>query len=117
MNLSMVTPARSMLDELQDSSPSQLDGCSNITYGNTYYMSILGIFAFLAFVSMLCATFIALTIFYNEKLRIHPSKLIGYMCLSEAMASFNALLWVANPETIICYFGLHYVFSWSLFGE
>jgi len=46
---------------------------------------------------MISATFIAITIFYNEKLRIHPSKLIGYMCICEAMASFNALIWAANP--------------------
>jgi len=80
-------------------------------------MGVLALFTVLAVFSMFCACYVAYTIFYNAKLSIHPSKLIGYMCLCEGIASYNALIWAANPEVVICYFGLHYLFSWTLFGQ
>jgi hypothetical protein len=77
--------------------PSYLEGCVGIDYESGLPMSVIGIFALVAFVSMVCSTFIALTIFYNKKLSIHPSKLIGYMCLCEGISCYNALIWAAGP--------------------
>jgi len=66
--------------------------------------------------SMVSTVFVALTIFYNKKLRVHPSQLIGYMCICEGLSCFNSVLWAIGPKEFICYFGLHYLYSYSL-GE
>lgn len=76
-------------------SQSYLIGCSDANNGNGYSMDVLAFFACIAFISMISATFVGLTIFYNPKLSIHPSKLIGYMCFCEALASYNSLIWAA----------------------
>lgn len=65
--------------------------------------------------SMFASIFVALMIFYTPKLRQHPSTLIGYICLSEGLACFNALVGVINPKDFICYFGLHYVLNETTF--
>jgi hypothetical protein len=72
-----------------------------------------GLFGAIAVISILSSVIVALMIFYNPKLRIHPSKLIGYMCVCEAASCFAALLQVINPKSFICYFGIHYVWSWT----
>ena len=95
-------------------SPSYLNGCTNINYSAGTPMAVIGVFSFIALISMVASSFIAITIFYNPKLSIHPSKLIGYMCICEGLSCFNALIWAANPINVICYFGLHYVFSWTV---
>lgn len=66
--------------------------------------------------SMLAAIIVAITIFYNPKLRQHPSTIIGYMCICDALSCFNALVWAINPADFICYFGLHMAYSYSTFG-
>ena len=70
-----------------------------------------GIYAGLAMFSMIASIFVAFTIFYNKKLRKHPSKLIGLMALSEGISCFNALVWAVNPLDYICYFKLHLIFA------
>lgn len=93
---------------------SPLQGCQDRTYDSDGMSSgVRGVYVSLALVSMITSIFIAITIFYNPKLRIHPSKLIGYMAICEALSCFNALIWAMNPLDFICYFGLHYLFSWT----
>ena len=69
----------------------------------------------IAMISMFATVAVALTIFYNPKLRQHPSMLIGYMCICEALSCFNALVWAIHPIDYICYFGLHYLYSYTTF--
>jgi hypothetical protein len=57
-----------------------------------------GFYAFIAILSICSSIIVALMIFYNPKLRIHPSKLIGYMCICEAASCFSALIWVIDPR-------------------
>lgn len=73
-----------------------------------------GITVVIALISMFLSVLVAMTIFYNPKLRIHPSKLIGYMCLNEALSCFHALIWTVGPVDVICYFGMHYLFSYTV---
>jgi len=67
----------------------------------------------LAILSIFSSIIVATMIFYNEKLRIHPSKLIGYMCICEAASCFSSLIWVINPKSYICYFGIHYLWFYT----
>jgi hypothetical protein len=71
------------------------------------------VYAGLAILSMIASIFVAFTIFYNKKLRKHPSKLIGLMALCEGISCFNALVWAVNPLDYICYLKLHLIFSLS----
>ncbi len=97
-------------------SNSPLEECQNRNYGDGISSQIKGAYVTLSLISMVSSIFVALTIFYNPKLRIHPSKLIGYMCICEALSCFNALVWAINPKDFICYFGLHYLYNWTTFG-
>jgi hypothetical protein len=99
---------------------SNLEGCEHLneSAGNTtVFLSpqLKGVYVSIAILSMVCSLFVALTIFYNPKLRIHPSKLICYMCICEGISCFNALVWAIGPLDIICYFGLHYAYKWTIF--
>jgi hypothetical protein len=71
----------------------------------------------LAMASMLATVFVAAMIFSNKKLSQHPSNLIGYICICEALSSFNALVYTIHPMDFICYFGLHYVYTWTTFNK
>ena len=62
--------------------------------------------------SLLFSAVVAATIFYSRKLSMHPSKLIGYMCLCEAVQCFQSLIWLVDPYKYACYFGWHYLLSW-----
>lgn len=57
----------------------------------------------------------AQTIFYNVKLQTHPQLVIAYICMAEAMMSYNALIQVIGPVYVSCYFGMDQVLSWTLF--
>lgn len=72
---------------------SPLEGCQHMTYNESASPLVKSIYVSLSLLSMFCSIFIAITIFYNPKLRIHPSKIIGYMCVCEALSCFNALVW------------------------
>jgi hypothetical protein len=96
-------------------SNSPLESCTDINY-TSIAAEVKGLYVSVSLLSMICSIFVAITIFYNEKLRIHPSKLIGYMCICEATSCYNALVWSIHPKDYICYFGLHYLFSWTSFG-
>ena len=96
--------------------PSYLEGCSG-TSAQSKAMWEKGVYTSIGLVSMVSSLFVALTIFYNPKLRIHPSKLIGFMCICEGISCFNALIWVIGPIDISCYFGFHYLYSWTFFKK
>ena len=93
---------------------SQLEGCTAINYNTGPPQAVRGVIVGVALLSMFLSVSVALTIFYNAKLRIHPSKLIGYMCINEALSCFHALIWTIGPTDFICYFGLHYLFSYTI---
>ena len=59
--------------------------------------------------------FISSMILYNKKLQSHPQLLIAYICIAEACMSWNALLEVINPISIICYLDMEYMFARSIF--
>ena len=95
----------------------KLDYCNMPFNGGNLSTQEKGIQTFLAMVSMVAAVFVAMTIFYNPKLKQHPSSIIGYMCICEALSCFNALVWAIHPLDFICYFGLHELYSSSTFGR
>jgi hypothetical protein len=68
----------------------------------------------LAVLSMFGSTLVATTIIYNKKLQTHPQPLIALICLAEGLACYNALIWAINSEFYACYFGLEYLFTWSI---
>ncbi len=92
---------------------SPLQGCQTVNYNTGTPQAVRGIIVSVALVSMFFSVLVALTIFYNPKLRIHPSKLIGYMCINEGLSCFHALIWTIGPIDFICYFGLHYLFAYT----
>jgi hypothetical protein len=86
-----------------------LEGCENVK-NNTLSDQQKAFYVGIGSVSMVAASFVAWTIFANKKLSAHPSKLIGYMSLCEAISCFNCVIWAVGPQDYICYFGLHYLF-------
>ena len=90
-----------------------LEGCGRVNPVNADTNLENGFYACIAILSICSSIIVALMIFYNPKLRIHPSKLIGYMCICEAASCFSALIWVINPQQYVCYFGLHYLWSYT----
>ena len=56
-----------------------------------------------------------MTIFSNKKLRTHPSILIGLISLFECISCYHSLVYAVNPMDFIEYFGLHYLFNWTVF--
>jgi hypothetical protein len=57
--------------------------------------------------------FVSLTILFDKRLRAHPQPLIAYICIVEALMSWNALLQVLNPVWVSCYGGLNQIFAWT----
>ena len=41
--------------------------------------------------------------------------MIAWICIAEACMSFNALMEVLNPVTIICYFSFWRIFGYTTF--
>ena len=72
-----------------------------------------GIFVLLFLLSISGLCFVSLTIIYDKRLQAHPQPLIAYICIAEALMSYNALLQVLNPVWISCYFGLDQIFAWT----
>ena len=63
---------------------------------------------------MFGSMFVATMIFSSKKLQVHPQRLIAYTCLSEAISSFNGVIWAMNTKYIIDYLDLHVVFARSV---
>lgn len=90
-----------------------LIGCDkSFTSSKDFSSAETGAIALLALISISTSVTVGYTIFYNEKLRVHPSKLIGYMCICEAASCFSALIWVIDPRRYSCYFAWHYFFNY-----
>ena len=89
-----------------------LSGCESVSDGMLSDQE-KAIYAGIGGVSMVAAVFVGVTIFYNKKLSTHPSMLIGYMSICEAISCFNCVLWAIGPIDYVCYFGLHYLFAWT----
>ena len=91
-------------------------------YLNSYYDSNTGdyawfaVYAFLFGFSVMGLLFVAQTIFYNPKLQTHPQKMIAFICMAEAMMSYNALVQVIGPVYFSCYFGMDQVLTWTFFN-
>ena len=60
------------------------------------------------------SVFVAATIFYSKKLQAHPQPLIAYICMCEAISSFNAMMQSVNPKTFADYFKLDELFSYTV---
>lgn len=72
---------------------------------------------FLAVCSMVGSLFVASMIFSSKKLQVHPNRLIGYTCLSEAVSSFNAVIWTMNTRYIVTYMDLNQFMAWTFFSK
>lgn len=57
---------------------------------------------------------IASTIMLSSKLQTHPQPLIAWICIAESCMSYNALMEVLNPVTIICYFKSYKILGYTL---
>ena len=117
LNHSSWTPADGILSFMPFILGSTLRGCENVDSGSKFFgIEETGFLASLTLLSIAASLIVACTIFYNEKLSLHPSKLIGYMCLCEATQCFAALIWLIDPRQYSCYFGFHYLFHWLTFN-
>jgi len=92
-----------------------------MTKGNTFVRIIYILFlkvrlikVIVAFLSMTGSVFVAATIFYSKKLQAHPQPLIAYICMCEAISSFNAMMQSVNPKTFAGYFKLDQLFSYTI---
>lgn len=90
------------------------------TYLNDYYdnpsshdYGTMILYVILFGISVVGLLFVAQTIFYNPKLQTHPQMMIAYICMAEAMMSYNALVQVIGPVYISCYFGMDEMLSWT----
>ena len=67
--------------------------------------------------SMFGSMFVATIIFSSKKLQVHPQRLIAYTCMSEAISSFNGVIWAMNTEYIIDYLDLDTVFAQTIYMD
>ena len=68
-------------------------------------------------ISMIAAVFVFTTIFSVRKLRAHPSIMIGYISLFEAISWFHSVVWAVSTMEYIDYFGLEYLFNYTVVGD
>mmetsp|Transcript_30838 Transcript_30838/g.38145 ORF Transcript_30838/g.38145 Transcript_30838/m.38145 type:complete len:114 (+) Transcript_30838:35-376(+) len=87
----------------------------NFTSGSSTSNVIMMIFVSLFTLSVLGLLFIASTILYSKKLQSHPQPMIAWICVAEACMSYNALMEVINPVSMICYFKIYKILSTCLF--
>jgi hypothetical protein len=78
---------------------------------------VTAIFCVLFALSVLGLVFIATTIMCNKKLQTHPQPMIAWICIAEACMSYNALMEVLNPVTVICYFSSYRVLGFTLLHD
>ena len=67
--------------------------------------------------SALGLIYIATSIMTDKKLQSHPQPLIAWICIAEACMSYNALIEVLNPVTIICYISSYRLLGWTMFKD
>jgi hypothetical protein len=68
-------------------------------------------------VSMLFTSSVAFMMKRNPQLMAHPNKLIFYMCLSEGIIAWQAMVSHLGPPKMICYFGLERLYSDTTWWE
>jgi hypothetical protein len=64
--------------------------------------------------SIIAGVFVFATIFSVKKLRAHPSIMIGYISLFEAISCFHSVVWAISTMEYIDYFGLEYAFTYTI---
>jgi hypothetical protein len=64
---------------------------------------------------MFGSIFVASMIFTSKKLQVHPNRLIGFTCLSEAISCFNGVIWTMGTKRIINYLDMNQVWSWTCY--
>ena len=91
------------------------DRKNNSSTANSEYALFL-IYTLMAFCSIICLCIVALSIFYNKELRLHPSPIIAFICICEAIMSWNALIMYLTPKYVVCYANLYIFLSVSVPG-
>ena len=71
-----------------------------------------GLYMGLTAVSISASMFIFISVFTNKKLTTHPSVMIGYIALFEALSAYHVMIWMVSPMHFIDYFGLRYLFKY-----
>jgi hypothetical protein len=69
-----------------------------------------------ASLSMIAASFVAMLMYKNKQLMLHPNKLIFYMCISEAIAANASLYALISNKWVICYFNLNELYRATTFN-
>ena len=77
--------------------------------------SIKSFFIVVGIISIFCTVFVLTTIFSVKKLKVHPSIMIGYISLFEAISSFHTIVWVCGTVEVIEYLGLEKLFKGTFF--
>ena len=67
--------------------------------------------------SMLASTFVFATIFSVKKLKAHPSNMIGYISVFEAISAFHTIIWICSTIEVIEYFGLEWLWNYTFVYE
>jgi hypothetical protein len=60
----------------------------------------------LGFFSMLCSFLVALTIYSNDNLKVHPNMLIAYMSIANLGSCWAAVIYTIGTPGIVCYLGM-----------
>jgi len=87
---------------------------STMKSNDNFEYALRFLYVFLGSLSIIGLSFVALSIFYNEKLQDHPSPLIARICIVEAMVHWCSLMKIIEPKMLVCYFNLYdLLFNWS----
>lgn len=104
-----------MEGELEDYQRAVTHTCSIIDTQNLHLTSkIKASYVILGTLSIIAAVFVFSTIFSIKKLRAHPSIMIGYISLFEAISCFHSVIWAISTMEYIDYFGLEYIFKYTI---
>ena len=66
---------------------------------------------------MVGSIFIASMIFTSKKLQVHPNRLIAYTCMSEAISSYNSVIWTMDTQKVIEYLDVNQLLSWTFYSK
>ena len=78
---------------------------------------VKAVYVLIGTISIIAAVFVFTTIFSVRKLRAHPSIMIGYISLFEAISWFHSVIWAVSTMEYIDYFGLEYLFQYTIIGD
>jgi len=93
-----------------------IDKCALLDTYTDSEMQRRAVYTLIGFISIGAAVLISLMMIWNPKLMMHPNKLILYMCISEALGTYHALVATVGVKSFICYFGLHKIWIETTFG-